>query len=140
MGKRMETRTQMTPATRLSCSDTGKQQQSLNIHWPPLMMIIMIIVIIISDNVDADDPHLSKAVISIFVQNSMPPFVEFGHKILSQLNFGINVVDKWCLVSITCVAVSLMGFSLNQQAVLMFSLSWAPHFVLGNRYRNMMRK
>ena len=100
----------------------------------------MIIVIIISDNVDADDPHLSKAVISIFVQNSMPPFVEFGHKILSQLNFGINVVDKWCLVSITCVAVSLMGFSLNQQAVLMFSLSWAPHFVLGNRYRNMMRK
>ena len=43
----METRTQMTPATRLSCSDTGKQQQSLNIHLPPLMMIIMIIVIII---------------------------------------------------------------------------------------------
>ena len=69
----------------------------------------MIIVIIIIDtfilggnnNVIADDPHLSNAVISIFVQNSMPPFVEFGHKILSQLNFGINVVDKWCLVSIT---------------------------------------
>ena len=109
MGKRIETRTQMTPATRLSCSDTGKQQQSLNLHWPPLMMIIMIIVIITIDtfilggnnNGDADDPHLSNAVISIFVQNSMPPFVEFGHKILSQLNFGINVVDKWCLVSIT---------------------------------------
>ena len=49
MGKRMETRTQMTPATRLSCSDTGKQQQSLNLHWPPLMMIIMIIVIITID-------------------------------------------------------------------------------------------
>ena len=78
------------------------------------MMIIMIIVIIIIDtfilggnnNVIADDPHLSNAVISIFVQNSMPPFVEFGHKILSQLNFGINVVDKWCLVSITFLLIN----------------------------------
>ena len=104
-------------------------------------MTIMIIVIIIIDtfilggnnNGDADDPHLSKAVISIFVQNSMPPFVEFGHKILSQLNFGINVVDKWCLVSITCVAVSLMGFSLNQRAVLICSLSWARHFFSGQQ-------
>ena len=71
-------------------------------------MIIVISIIIDTfmlggnNNGDADDPHLSNAVISIFVQNSMPPFVEFGHKILSQLNFGINVVDKWCLVSITC--------------------------------------